>query len=85
MIEKPEAAARAMADMLCASSYADAAAERNAITRRLLEFYDAGASTCLSRIERLESLLRRCGLRLMDDPDMRDEINEALRHDHNRD
>lgn len=83
MIDKPEAAARIMAEMLRDSSYADAAAQRNAITRRLLEFYDAGASTALSRIERLEGLLRRIRPWVQADvfADVRREIDEVLRHD----
>lgn len=80
MIEKPPDAARTAANLLLSTDFADFAAERNALVRVLLEFYDAGASTCLARIERLEGLLMRLQYRVTDDS-LRDEISEALRHD----
>lgn len=80
MIEKPEAAARVIADMLMQSSYADAAARRNAIVRVLLQFYDAGVGTALARIERLEGLLRRLQWSITSDS-LREEISEVLKHE----
>lgn len=79
---KPTDAARVAADTLIQTRFADRAEKRNAIVRLLLEFYDAGRAINLTRIERLESLLRRCGLRLFDDHDMREEISRALDHEH---
>lgn len=83
MIENPEAAARDAANLLMVTRFADQVEQRNAIVRVLLQFHDAGTSASLSRIERLEGLLRRIKpwLHLDAFADLRREIDEVLRHD----